>query len=64
MMMDFAFKRLGLHNVALDVFSNNPAGIRAYQKAGFTEYGRFREAYVSGGQRWDVVLMEAVMRDA
>ena len=60
LMLDYAFNRLGLHNVALDVFSNNPAGIRAYQKAGFVEFGRIREAYVSGGQRWDIVLMEAL----
>jgi len=60
LMLDFAFNRLGLHNVALDVFSNNPAGIRAYQKAGFTEYGRIREAYVMGGRRWDSILMEVL----
>ncbi len=60
LMLDFAFKGLGLHNVALDVFANNPAGIRAYQKAGFTEFGRIREAYVMGGRRWDDILMEAL----
>ncbi|MEX2315366.1 MAG: GNAT family protein [Thermomicrobiales bacterium] len=45
-------------------YANNPAGIRAYQKAGFTEFARVREAYVSGGRRWDVILMEAVACDA
>ncbi|MGH9175451.1 MAG: GNAT family N-acetyltransferase [Vicinamibacterales bacterium] len=63
LMLDFAFIQLGLHNVALEVFGNNPAGIRAYQKAGFTEFARFREAYLSSGLRWDVVLMEAVAGD-
>jgi len=63
LMLDFGFNRLGLHNIALDVFENNPAGIRAYQKAGFTEFGRIREAYVSGGRRWDVILMEIVVGD-
>jgi diamine N-acetyltransferase len=60
LILDLAFDQLGLHNVSLDVFANNPAGIRAYEKAGFTEYGRIREAYVSGGRRWDVILMEAI----
>jgi len=60
LILDVAFKQLGLYNVALDVYANNPGGIRAYQKAGFTEYGRIREAYVSGGRRWDVILMEAI----
>ena len=62
LMLDLAFTRLGLHNVELSVYANNPAGIRAYQKAGFTEFARVREAYVSGGQRWDVILMEALAR--
>jgi RimJ/RimL family protein N-acetyltransferase len=60
LMLDFAFNQLGLHNIALDVFSNNPAGIRTYEKAGFVEYGRFREVYLSGARRWDSILMEAV----
>jgi RimJ/RimL family protein N-acetyltransferase len=59
-MVDLAFNRLGLHNVALEVYSNNPAGIRAYEKAGFREYGRFLEVYLSGGTRWDEILMEVV----
>lgn len=63
LLLDYAFNRLGLHNVALDVFANNPAGIRAYQKAGFSEFGRIRDAYVSGGRRWDIILMEAIARD-
>ncbi|HYI14780.1 MAG TPA: GNAT family protein [Thermomicrobiales bacterium] len=63
LMLDFAFNRLGLHNVALDVFENNPAGIRAYQKAGFREFARVREAYVSGGRRWDDILMEAIAEE-
>ena len=60
LMLDVAFNHFSLHNVALNVFANNPAGMRAYQKAGFTEYARIRESYLSGRTRWDDVLMEAV----
>jgi RimJ/RimL family protein N-acetyltransferase len=60
LILDFAFNRLDLHNVALEVYSNNPAGLRAYEKAGFREYGRLREVYFSGGTRWDEILMEAI----
>lgn len=60
LMLDFSFHRLGLHNIALNVFENNPAGIHAYEKAGFTEFARIREAYMSGGRRWDDILMEAI----
>jgi predicted GNAT family acetyltransferase len=31
----------------------NPAGIRAYQKAGFKEIGRRRECRMMGSKLWD-----------
>ena len=35
---------MGLHRIQLSVAPFNPAGIRAYEKAGFVEKGRHREA--------------------
>jgi RimJ/RimL family protein N-acetyltransferase len=64
LMIDHAFKKLGLHNVKLEVYAINRAGIRAYTKAGFREIGRQRENYVMGGKRYDTVHMEVVRRDA
>ena len=49
LMLDYAFTALGLHNVILTVFEYNPAGIRAYEKAGFKEIGRRRECRMMGG---------------
>jgi len=41
----------------LRVFSFNRAGLRAYEKAGFREFGRRHECYYSTGRLWDDVHM-------
>jgi RimJ/RimL family protein N-acetyltransferase len=56
-MVDYAFRELGLHRLQLGVAPFNPAGIRAYQKAGFTEEGRRRESVLHDGRWYDEVLM-------
>ena len=38
----------------------NPAGIRAYQKAGFREFGRRRECRLMGGKLWDEIQMDCL----
>jgi diamine N-acetyltransferase len=55
---DYAFNALGLHSVMLRVLSYNLAGLRAYAKAGFQEFGRWQGSWVFAGRRWDVVFME------
>lgn len=47
-----ALGTLGLTRLTLDVLARNPRAIRAYEKAGFVETGRFDE----GGEAW--VAME------
>ena len=59
-MLGYAFTALGLHNVMLTVHEYNPAGIRAYTKAGFHEFGRRRESIFMGGKNWDVIHMECL----
>ncbi|MGI8824534.1 MAG: GNAT family N-acetyltransferase [Chloroflexota bacterium] len=58
--LDQAFTVMGLHTVLLDALAFNPAGLRAYQKAGFREIGRWREAALMNGRRWDVVFMDCL----
>ncbi len=60
LMLDYAFHALGLHHVSLEVFSNNPAGVTAYTRAGFRECGRFHEQYRHGQEVHDVILMECL----
>jgi diamine N-acetyltransferase len=60
LMLDYAFTALGLHNVMLTVFEYNLAGRRAYEKAGFREFGRRRQCRLMGGRLWDEVYMECL----
>ncbi|MBX6341026.1 MAG: GNAT family N-acetyltransferase [Thermomicrobiaceae bacterium] len=60
LMLDYAFTALGLHSVMLEVAAYNEAGLRAYRKAGFREFGRRREAYWFAGRWWDKVYMDCL----
>jgi RimJ/RimL family protein N-acetyltransferase len=60
LVLDYAFTAQGLHNVQLSVFEYNLAGLRAYQRAGFKEVGRRRQAHMMGGRLWDVVIMDCL----
>jgi len=63
LMLDYAFTALGLHNVMLRVFAFNHAGLRAYAKAGFREFGRRHRCHALAGRRWDEVYMECLAED-
>jgi diamine N-acetyltransferase len=60
LLLDYAFTVLGLHNMMLRVYAYNPAGLRAYQKAGFREFGRRTGSRTFLGQRWDEIYMECL----
>lgn len=57
LMLWLAFERIGLHRVSLAVFGFNERAIRAYEKAGFREEGRARDAIARDGRHWDEVQM-------
>lgn len=60
LMLDYAFTALGLHSLMLRVHEYNPAGKRAYEQAGYREFGRRRQAKLMGGRFWDVIYMECL----
>lgn len=61
-LLRFAFQEMNLHRIELHVFDFNTRGIRAYEKCGFVEEGRMREARHQEGRYNDVVIM-SVLRD-
>lgn len=63
LLLEYAFNTLNLRKVSLDVFSNNPRGIRCYQKCGFKEEGRLLEEYYVEGFYVDVIKMAIFRRD-
>ncbi len=60
LMLDYAFTALGLHSALCTVYATNPQGLRAYQKAGFREFGRRREAHWMGGRFWDEIYLDCL----
>ena len=59
---DFGFGSLRLERIYLDVYAENARAIRSYEKAGFREEGRKRNAHFGEGRHSDVVVM-ALLRD-
>ncbi|CAN5781369.1 hypothetical protein BH23CHL2_BH23CHL2_05390 [soil metagenome] len=60
LVLDHAFTTLSLRNVMLEVYANNQAGVRAYEKAGFREFGRRTAAVEVAGKVFDVIYMECL----
>lgn len=63
LMVGYGFDVLGLHNIYLQTYSNNPAGLKAYERAGFRRIGVRRGAKKIGRIRFDVILMDIVADD-
>ncbi len=62
LLLAYCFDTLNLHNVMLKVFSFNERAIHTYEKVGFKEIGRRREAYYAKGRLWDEVYMD-ILKD-
>jgi RimJ/RimL family protein N-acetyltransferase len=63
LMMGHAFDGLGLHRIALSVFSFNERAIRSYASVGFVVEGRAREAIWREGRWWDEITMSLLDSD-
>lgn len=57
------FEHVGLHRIALDVFTFNPRARRAYEKAGFVAEGTQRETLLYEGEWHDAVRMSVLDRE-
>lgn len=63
LVLDYAFRVLGLRNVMLETFSYNERAIRTYTRAGFREIGRRRESARIGDRIYDDVYMDCLSTD-
>ena len=54
---DFAFEKLRLHRLELDVYSFTPRAEKVYLKAGFKREGVLRDAIMDGNEYADDILM-------
>jgi len=58
LVLGYGFNTLNLHNVMLNVYSDNEQAIACYKKVGFAEFGRRRESYFKNGRYVDDVHMD------
>ncbi|MGM0420825.1 MAG: GNAT family N-acetyltransferase [Bacillota bacterium] len=63
LLLDYGFNILNLHNIMLSVYSYNPHAIACYQKIGFQEIGRRREAVKVAGTRYDEIFMDILTEE-
>jgi diamine N-acetyltransferase len=56
--VSYGFDVLGLHNIQLETYGNNPGAIKAYERAGFKHIGVRRGAKRIGRQRVDIYMMD------
>jgi L-phenylalanine/L-methionine N-acetyltransferase len=54
-------KGAGVSRVELEVFENNDAAIRLYERMGFEHEGRRRQAATVGGKKIDILLMARLL---
>ena len=57
LILKHGFETLNLHRIWLRVFETNQRAIRSYEKAGFTQEGKFRQAQYLDGKYVDVMIM-------
>ncbi len=62
LLVQHGFNTLNLNRIFLHVFENNPRAIRAYEKAGFTQEVRERQAEFKDGKYIDVLVM-SILKD-
>jgi RimJ/RimL family protein N-acetyltransferase len=58
-----AFGDLGLYRVELEVFPDNPAAIKSYERCGFVVEGTRRSSIFKEGSFKDLVLMSVLVDD-
>ncbi len=63
LLLDYAFNLLSLNSIMLGTFSFNERAIRCYEKVGFREIGRRRQARIIAGKRYDTVLMDILAEE-
>lgn len=63
LMVDFAFTAYNVRNVQLDTNAFNHRAFRAYQKVGFKEIGRRRQATRYGNRIFDIIYMDCLSEE-
>ena len=63
LLLEYAFGLLNLNSVMLGTFAFNRRAIHCYERVGFKEIGRRRQARIIGDRKYDVVLMDILAEE-
>ncbi len=63
LLVDFGFNILNLDNIMLTVYEYNQRALACYEKLGFKEIGRRREAREVGDKKYDEIYMDLLARE-
>lgn len=63
LLIDFAFNKLNLNRIDLGVHEHNIAALKLYEKLGFIEEGIEREAFIRGGEKYNIIRMSMLRKD-
>lgn len=63
LLLDYGFHLLNLNNIMIGVFAYNKRAIHCYEKVGFQEIGRRRQARIVGGKKYDLILMDMLAEE-
>ncbi|MBD3189327.1 MAG: GNAT family N-acetyltransferase [Candidatus Heimdallarchaeota archaeon] len=62
-LLKIGFDYLNFHRIQLRVHEYNARAIRVYEKVGFTQIGKLREAHFFNGEYHDVILMDILKEE-
>jgi len=63
LLLDYGFNVLNLNSIMLKVLSFNTRAIKSYEKCGFKEFGRRRQAMILGDRKFDSIYMDILAED-
>ena len=63
LLVDYAFRILGLENIMLRVFDYNKRAIKCYEKAGFKKIGERRISHYYNNERHNEIFMDIIKTD-
>ncbi len=63
MLLDYAFRATDVNRIELEVYDFNPRARHVYERAGFVEEGRRRQAFTFDGIRIDAIVMSMLRGD-
>lgn len=63
LLLDYGFGILNLNSIFLRCYAFNTHAARCYEKCGFKYAGRFRQAKIINGEKYDELLMDILAED-